>query len=168
MKRKWKWSRSVVSNSLWPHGLLPTRLLCPWDFPGNSTGVDCHFLLQGIFPTQGRSYDVFYFLFVIIYADWIFLWIKYLCGRHLWIILSNWLVIWKIYENIFLPVLKILEFYFSTLLAVENSEHCFLACGLATKKSQVDVVLVIFGRFLYGSFGILGDVLSSVISSVCF
>ena len=32
----------------WP----PTRLLCPWDFPGNSTGVDCHFLLQGIFPTQ--------------------------------------------------------------------------------------------------------------------
>ena len=30
-----------------------TRLLCPWDFPGNSTGVDCHFLLQRIFPTQG-------------------------------------------------------------------------------------------------------------------
>ena len=25
------------------------RLLCPWDFPGNSTGVDCHFLLQEIF-----------------------------------------------------------------------------------------------------------------------
>ena len=31
------------------------RLLCPWDFPGNSTGVDCHFLLQGIFPTQGLN-----------------------------------------------------------------------------------------------------------------
>ena len=30
-------------------------LLCPWDFPGNSTGVDCHFLLQGIFPTQGSN-----------------------------------------------------------------------------------------------------------------
>ena len=27
----------------------------PWDFPGNSTGVDCHFLLQGIFPTQGLN-----------------------------------------------------------------------------------------------------------------
>ena len=26
---------------------------CPWDFPGKSTGVGCHFLLQGIFPTQG-------------------------------------------------------------------------------------------------------------------
>ena len=29
---KWKWSRSVVSDSLWPHGLQPTRLLCPWIF----------------------------------------------------------------------------------------------------------------------------------------
>ena len=36
---KWKWSRSVVSNSLRPHGLQPTRLLRPWDFPGKSTGV---------------------------------------------------------------------------------------------------------------------------------
>ena len=50
-----KWSRSVVSDSLRPHGLLPTWLLCPWDFPGNSTGVDCHFLLQRIFPTQGSN-----------------------------------------------------------------------------------------------------------------
>ena len=39
---KWKWSRSVVSDSLRPHGLQPTRLLCPWDFPGKSTGVGCH------------------------------------------------------------------------------------------------------------------------------
>ena len=37
---------SVVSDSLRPHGLYPTRLLCPWDFPGNRTGVDCHFLLH--------------------------------------------------------------------------------------------------------------------------
>ena len=26
-----------------------------WDFPGESTGVGCHFLLQGIFPTQGSN-----------------------------------------------------------------------------------------------------------------
>ena len=44
---------SVVSNSLWPHGLQPTRLLCPWSSPGKNTGVGCHFLFQGIFPTQG-------------------------------------------------------------------------------------------------------------------
>ena len=29
---KWKWSRSVMSDSSWPHGLQPTRLLRPWDF----------------------------------------------------------------------------------------------------------------------------------------
>ena len=43
---KWKWSRSVVSDSLRPHGLQPTRLLHPWDFPGKSTGVGCHCLLR--------------------------------------------------------------------------------------------------------------------------
>ena len=42
---KWKWSRSVVYDSQQPHGLQPTRLLHPWDFPGNSTGVGCHCLL---------------------------------------------------------------------------------------------------------------------------
>ena len=40
---------SVVSD---PHGLQPTRLLCPWDLPGKNTGLDCYFLPQGIFPTQ--------------------------------------------------------------------------------------------------------------------
>ena len=39
--------------TLWnPHGLYPTRLLCPWDFPGKNTGMGCCFLLQRIFPTQ--------------------------------------------------------------------------------------------------------------------
>ena len=46
---------SVVSDSLWFYGLQPTRLLCPWDSPGKDTGVGCHFLLQGIFPTQGSN-----------------------------------------------------------------------------------------------------------------
>ena len=35
-----------MPNSLQPHGLQPTRLLCPWDFPGKNTGVVCHFPLQ--------------------------------------------------------------------------------------------------------------------------
>ena len=51
---KWKWSHSVVSNS-GPHGLEPSRLLRPYDFPGKSTGVGCHLLLQGIFSTQGSN-----------------------------------------------------------------------------------------------------------------
>ena len=49
------WSRLVVSESLQPHGLLPTRLLCPLNFPGKSIGVGRHFLLQGIFPSQGSN-----------------------------------------------------------------------------------------------------------------
>ena len=41
---KWKWSFSVMSDSLQSYGLQPTRLLRPWDFPGKSTGVGCHCL----------------------------------------------------------------------------------------------------------------------------
>ena len=37
---------SVMSNSLWPHGLWPARLFCPWDSPGKNTRVGCHSLLQ--------------------------------------------------------------------------------------------------------------------------
>ena len=48
-------SRSVVSDSLHPHRLEPTRLLCPWDSPGKNTGVGCHSLLQEIFPTEGSN-----------------------------------------------------------------------------------------------------------------
>ena len=46
---------SVVPNSLWPHGLQPSCLLCPWNSPGKNIGVGCHFLLQGIFPTKGSN-----------------------------------------------------------------------------------------------------------------
>ena len=46
---------SVVSDSLQTHGLYPARLLCPWNFPGKNSGVGCHCLLQGIFPTQGSN-----------------------------------------------------------------------------------------------------------------
>ena len=35
-----------------PINCKPTRLLSPWDSPGKNTGVGCHFLLRGIFPTQ--------------------------------------------------------------------------------------------------------------------
>ena len=45
-------SHSIVSNSMTP---WPARLLCPWNFLGKSTEVGCHFLLQGIFLTQGSN-----------------------------------------------------------------------------------------------------------------
>ena len=40
---------------LWPHGLWPAMLLCPWDFPDKNTGVGCHFCLQGVFLSQGLT-----------------------------------------------------------------------------------------------------------------
>ena len=48
---KWKWSRSVVSDSATPW-TVAYQAPPSWDFPSKSAGVDCHFLLQGIFPTQ--------------------------------------------------------------------------------------------------------------------
>ena len=42
-------SHLVMSDSLQYHGLY----LCSWDSPGKNTGVDCHFLLQRIFPEPG-------------------------------------------------------------------------------------------------------------------
>ena len=41
-----KWSKVKLLSRAW-------LFMIPWDFPGKNTGVGCHFLLQGIFPTQG-------------------------------------------------------------------------------------------------------------------
>ena len=43
----------VLSHN--PMDYSPPRLLCPWNFPGKNTGVDCCFLLQGIFLTRDRT-----------------------------------------------------------------------------------------------------------------
>ena len=51
---RWDCSAAAAAKSLqscltvWPHRQQPTRLPCPWDFPGKNTGVGCHFLLQCI------------------------------------------------------------------------------------------------------------------------
>ena len=46
---------SVMSDFLQSHGWQPSRLLCPWNFPGKNTGAGCHFLLRKIFLTQGPN-----------------------------------------------------------------------------------------------------------------
>ena len=43
-------NHSVVSSSLWPHGLYS-----PWNSPGKNTGVGRYSIMQGIFPTQGLN-----------------------------------------------------------------------------------------------------------------
>ena len=47
---QWSERCSVMSDSLWPHGLYS-----PWNSPGQNTAVSSHSLLQGIFPTQGLN-----------------------------------------------------------------------------------------------------------------
>ena len=64
---KSKWSHSVVSDSLRPHGLQPTRLLRPWDFPGQSTGVGCHCLLH-------------YLLVSVCKCAWLSVYLGEMCG----------------------------------------------------------------------------------------
>ena len=53
---------SIVSDSLYPYGLQPTRLYCPRNSPGRNTRACCCFLLQGIFPTQGSTLNQFHHL----------------------------------------------------------------------------------------------------------
>ena len=48
-------SHSVICDSLRPHGLGSSRLLCPCDSQGKNTGVGCHSLFQAIFLTQGLN-----------------------------------------------------------------------------------------------------------------
>ena len=52
----------AMSDSLRPHGLERARLLCLWDSPGKNTDVGCHFLLEGIFLTQGSNPNLLCFL----------------------------------------------------------------------------------------------------------
>ena len=51
-----------MPDSLWPYGLWPTRLLCPWDSSAKNTGVGCDFLHQGIFLTQGLNLGLLHLL----------------------------------------------------------------------------------------------------------
>ena len=61
-----KWKVKEVAHACptqRPHGLQPTRLLRPWDFPGKSTGVGCLCLLQAVFPTQWSNLTLFHPLY---------------------------------------------------------------------------------------------------------
>ena len=54
----WKWSLSVMSDSLQPHGLQPTRLLHPWDFPGESTALAYYYILK-LCPFQNSYVETY-------------------------------------------------------------------------------------------------------------
>ena len=48
-------SHPVVFDSLWPHGCSLPGPSVQWNIPGNNIGTGCHFLLQGMFTTQGSN-----------------------------------------------------------------------------------------------------------------
>ena len=51
-------------------------LLCPWDFPAKNTGVGCHFLFQGIFPTQKSNLHLLHCRQTLyLLSHWDFSWI---------------------------------------------------------------------------------------------
>ena len=77
---KWKWSRSVVSDSQRPHGLQPTRLLHLWDFPGKSTGVGCHCLHLCIF------WKTLNWLITLVTSWWLGKWASLLIEFDLWLL----------------------------------------------------------------------------------
>ena len=57
---------------LGPHGLYSSRFFCPWDSVGKNAGVDCHFLLQGIFPTPWLNLGFLLCRQILyVFTDWI-------------------------------------------------------------------------------------------------
>ena len=53
-----EWVKSLRRVRLFASPCTAVGRSLPWNFPGKSTGVGCHFLLQGIFPTQGLNLDL--------------------------------------------------------------------------------------------------------------
>ena len=84
-----KWSfivllltRSVMSDFLSPHGRSPSCSSVHGDSPGKNTGVGCHVLLQGIFPTQASNPGFPYCRWILYHLShqgslWILEWVAY-------------------------------------------------------------------------------------------
>jgi len=77
----WKYKvKEKLLSRVWlsrPHGLQPTRLLHPWEFPGKSTGVGCHCLLQILLYTSVYIYiyihtHIYIYLILFLSAEVIF------------------------------------------------------------------------------------------------
>jgi len=116
---KWKWRRSVVSDTVRPHGLQPTRLLHPWDFPGKSTGVACHCLLCYLsLPLYNRKGFDLGFTWMVSGFPY-FLQFKSEFGNKefmIWATISSWScfcwvyrAFWWLYKC-YWPILKIITF----------------------------------------------------------
>ena len=92
---------SLVWHFCDPMDCSPPRLLCPWGFPGKNTGMDCHFLLRGMFPTKGSN----------------------LCSLH-WQANSLPLFVWYMYQEHLLPLCG-LFFFTPLIMSYDEDVHNF-------------------------------------------
>ena len=113
---------SVVSHSLGPHSPHSTRLLCPWNFPGNNTGVGSHFLLQGIFPTQGSdgflASPALTDEFFTYWATWEALWKQNICQESIIQCLVEKVVMHKV--SLLNPILS--QFHFQKKYTMQRAK----------------------------------------------
>ena len=123
-------TQSHLTDLLQPHGLYPTRFLCPWDFPGKSTRVGCHFLLQGIFSTQGFNVGLWHcrqMLYPLSHSS--------VCSLKK-IFLSLPAILWNSAFHCYIfPILLCLSFLLSSQLFVRPSQtntlpFCIFLCGM--------------------------------------
>ena len=94
----WSLSEVWLFTNLW--AIACTRALCPWNFPGKNAGVGYHFLLQGIFLTQGQNWCLLH------------------CGQ----ILYRWAA-WEVAHKRTSPLLLI-SFPFRSPHSTESSSLC--------------------------------------------
>ena len=89
---------SVITDSLGLCGLYLSRLLCPWRFSGNTTGMGCHFPLPGIFPTQGLNHiSCVSCIGRLILYHWV-TWEA--CKIEQCYVKDNWVVLLKVYYSL--------------------------------------------------------------------
>ena len=93
-------SRSVVFDSLWPHGLYS-----PWNSPGQNTQVGGLSLLQGIFPTQGPNPG-------LLHCRWILYQLNHMTFIESFLIL--WILPWLKLVNYIITFSKFLHFVYGT------------------------------------------------------
>ena len=116
-----------MSDSLLPYELKPTRLLCPWNSPGKNTGVGCHFLLWGIFPTQESN----------------------LCLLHLLHWEAGSFYHWDTQEA------QSVSCYIELFWVIFNSDLCVHCCSVVIITTEIICTVWMFPSYAYSSPSLL-------------
>ena len=123
---------------------LSARLLCPWDSPGKNSGVNCHALLQRIFPTQGSNLPLLCLLHWLVgsFFTTSATWEGKGCDRFIFtdteINNNGWLVVLKTFPCLSTPGIS---------LHIQEHSPCssFLDCGCHNGKDEREGYLITKG-----------------------